>query len=74
MEIKVDNKNYQIKFGMEEEIKNLFAPYEQKHEIKESYEVDLMRIIIEGIIFEVSRKVFIKKIYPYFKDLIKETF
>jgi hypothetical protein len=72
MEIKVNNKEYEIKSGMEEKAKNLLIPYTKKLEIKE-FQIDLVRIIVEGVIFEVSRKVFMEKIYPYLKELTKET-
>ena len=74
MEIKINNTAYQIKSGDETEVKELLAPYKkEKHKIKELYEVDLVQILIDGTIVEVSKIIFMKKIYPYLKDLTQET-
>ena len=74
MEVKINNTTYQIKSGNEIEVRELFLPYKKdKHEIKELYELDLVRIIFEGIIYEISRRIFMEKIYPNLKNLTQET-
>jgi hypothetical protein len=73
MEIKIDNKSYQIKFGKEEEVRKLFAPYGQRQEIKELYEFDPLRIAIDGLMFDIGKKIFMEKVYPYLRELTKET-